>query len=86
MDPSQRPEPPVLAFSGGRSNGGDDELAGSGSLWLWPLPEAGDLRIVAQWPALGIDESSVTLDGGQLRAAAAGAKEFWPGDSLGSQG
>lgn len=80
MDPTQQPTAPVLSFNGGGGSGGDDELAGSGSLWLWPLPEEGDLRLVTQWPALGIEESSLILDGGQLKAAAAGAKEFWPGE------
>lgn len=86
MDPSQQPTAPVLTFNGGGGSGGDDELAGSGSLWLWPLPDAGDLRLVTQWPALGIDESSLILDGGQLRTAAAGAQAFWTDDSAGSQG
>jgi len=86
MDPSQQPTAPVLTLNGGGGSGGDDELAGSGSLWLWPLPGEGELRLVTQWPALGIDESSLILDGGQLSAAAAGAKEFWTGDSVSSQG
>lgn len=77
MDPSRQPETPVLTFNGGGGSGGGDELAGSGSLWLWPLPEKGNVRLVTQWPELGIDESSLLLDAALLRGAAAGAKQFW---------
>jgi hypothetical protein len=73
----QEPEPPVLSLQGRGGNGADDEMSGSGSLWLWPLPPAGDLRLVSQWKDAGLDESSVILDGGQLRDAAAGAQAFW---------
>ncbi|MFJ4170011.1 hypothetical protein ACIPY3_10900 [Paenarthrobacter sp. NPDC089714] len=77
FDPSAQPEAPVLTLSGGGGSGGDEELTGTGSLWLWPLPEPGDIRLVAQWPHLGIQEKSVVLDGGQLRAAAADVQRFW---------
>ncbi|WP_281452900.1 hypothetical protein [Paenarthrobacter nitroguajacolicus] len=48
---------------------------------LVPPPWSG-----AQWPELGIEENSLILDGGQLRSAAARAKEFWPADYPGSAG
>lgn len=74
------PEPPVLSLQGNGGSGGDDEMAGKGSLWLWPLPPAGELRLVAQWAELGMQESFIVLDGGQLREAAAGVQQFWPGE------
>lgn len=77
MDPAVEPEAPVLSFRGGGGGGGDDELNGSGSLWLWPLPEPGNIRLVAQWPDLGIPECSVILDGGRLRAAAGEVQQLW---------
>jgi hypothetical protein len=77
-DPSFQPTPPVLYLQNRGAGSGDDELGGSGTLWLWPLPTAGDLRLVAQWTDMGIGESSITLDGGQLREAAAAAQKYWP--------
>lgn len=77
------PVPPVLVFQGRGGSGGDDEMASTGTLWLWPLPRAGDLRLVAQWTDMGMPESSITLDGAQLREAAAGAQQYWPEETPG---
>ena len=77
-DPAYHPTSPVLYLQNRGGGGGDDELTGSGFLWLWPLPSAGDLRLVAQWTDMGMSEGSIILDGKQLREAAAGAKKYWP--------
>lgn len=53
-------------------------MSGKASLWLWPLPPAGDLRLVAQWAELGMPEASIAIDGGQLREAGARAQKYWP--------
>ncbi|WP_285247447.1 hypothetical protein [Pseudarthrobacter sp. efr-133-R2A-89] len=82
-DSTYRPESPVLYLQNRGGGGGGDELAGSGTIWLWPLPPAGDLRLVAQWTGMGIPESSITLDGTQLREAAAGAQKYWPEGNAG---
>ncbi|WP_240720414.1 hypothetical protein [Pseudarthrobacter sp. NamB4] len=74
----KQPDPPALVLQNHGGNGGDDEMAGKGSLWLWPLPPPGDIRLVAQWAGLGMPETSITIDGGQLREAAAGAQKYWP--------
>ena len=52
-------------------------------MWLWPLPPARDLRLVAQWTDMGMPESSITLDGTRLRDAAANAQKYWPEDTQG---
>ena len=78
MEPGTNPEPPVLALNGGGGGGGDDEFSGTGTLWLWPLPPAGDLRLVAQWTDFGLEETSLMLDGGALRSAAASVQPYWP--------
>ena len=78
-----QPEPPVLLFQGRGGGGGDDEMSGTGTLWLWPLPPAGNLRLVAQWTDMGMAESSIILDGIQLRDAAAGAREYWRDEAEG---
>jgi hypothetical protein len=82
-DPAYQPAPPVLYLQNQGGGGGDDELAGSGTLWLWPLPPAGDLRLVAQWADMGMGESSIILDGTQLGEAAAGVQKYWPADTEG---
>lgn len=80
MDREQQPEPPILALNNGGGGGGEDELAGTGTLWLWPLPLAGDLRLVAQWTDFGLAETSIMLDGGRLRNAASGSQQYWPAE------
>lgn len=74
---TEQPAPPVLLFRSGGGNGGDDEFAGSGTLWLWPLPPAGELRLVAQWKDFGLAECSIVLDGAQLRDGTSGVQSFW---------
>ena len=74
----QEPEGPVFTFRSGGGHGGDHDLSVTGTLWLWPLPPAGDLRLVTQWTAMGIEESSITLDGAALRDAAMDAQAYWP--------
>lgn len=77
-DPSFQPTPPVLYLQNRGAGGGDDDLAGSGTLWLWPLPPAGDVRLFAQWTDMGIGEGSIILNGAQLGEAAAAVQEYWP--------
>lgn len=69
--------PPTIAFTSSGGSGAGDELAGTGSAWIWPLTPAGHLRLLAQWMDFGLAESSVVLDGGTLRDAAAGVQQFW---------
>lgn len=77
MGTDQKPEPPTLTLNNGGGSGADDELSGTGNLWLWPLPPAGTVRLVTQWLDFGLTESSIELDGGLLREAAADAQRFW---------
>ena len=78
MEPGTNPEPPVLALHGGGGGGGDEDFSGSGTLWLWPLPPGGELRLVCQWTDFGLEETSLMLDGGALRQAAASVQQYWP--------
>ena len=48
--------------------------------WAWPLPPAGPLEFVCEWPALGIPESRAGLDGQLLLDAAAHSIRLWPED------
>ena len=78
MEQGTDPKPPVVTLNGGGGGGGDDEFSGTGTLWLWPLPPAGDLRLVAQWTDFGLQETSLMLDGGTLRSAATAVQQYWP--------
>jgi len=66
----------VRVTGGGGTGGGESSTMHDG-LWLWPLPPEGPLELVLQWPAFGIGESRVIVDGGQLRALAASVKPLW---------
>lgn len=74
--PAGPPERPVLLPRGGHGGG----LSYEQELWLWPLPPDGPVELVCEWPAQGVGEARATLDGGELRAAAARAIELWPDD------
>ena len=46
-------------------------------LWVFDLPEEGDVTLFYRWLALGVPEASVVFDGDALRAAAARAVVLW---------
>lgn len=61
-------------------------LGGSGSAdateqryWAWPIPQNGDVELIAVWPARGIPETTLLLSGAALRDAARGVQPVWPG-------
>jgi hypothetical protein len=58
---------------------GGTRFAVEHEVFLWPLPPAGPLKLVVQWTDRQIPETSTTLDGGAIRAAAKDAAEIWPG-------
>ncbi len=65
---------PVVLAKGGGGGGGDWRT----DYWLWPLPPKGPLTFVAAWPAHGIAECTVTVDGTELRSRADDAEIIWP--------
>jgi hypothetical protein len=69
-DPSQ----PVLMPRG--SGGGGRSWAGN--WWVWPLPPAGPLTVVCEWPAYGIALTRHEFDAGPLLDAAAQVEQLWP--------
>lgn len=69
-----RPEPPVISMRGG--NGGNGRW--QQNLWVWGLPEEGDVNLVCSWAAEEVPESRLELDGDALREAAAHATLLWP--------
>jgi hypothetical protein len=45
--------------------------------WLWPLPPAGELKMVALWPDAGITETMTVIDGSSILRVAAEAEALW---------
>ena len=76
--PTDRPEPPMLIEAGGGSSGGDQFYERRWRLWLWPLPPPGSFEFVVEWHNMGIDTTSVQLDGSAIVRAAERALPYWP--------
>lgn len=70
------PDGPVLIQRGGGGGG----RSWSFGYWLWPVPPAGTLAVVVEWPSQKIELTRVELDADPLRAAAAQSEQLWPGD------
>lgn len=73
-DPDAEPAGPILrpyAFGGG------PRLQFS-RWWAWPLPPAGPLEFVCEWPAFEITESRVGIDAQLIRDAAQRSIRLWP--------
>ncbi len=68
------PDHPVLHGGGGSAGGRSADR----DYWLWPLPPAGRLRIVCQWPDQGIAVNVHDLDAGPFLDAARRARPAWP--------
>ena len=48
--------------------------------WVWPLPPAGPLGFICQWPVYGIGETRVGIDGQLILDAARRSVQLWPED------
>ena len=48
--------------------------------WAWPLPPAGPLEFVCQWPMYGIAETRVGIDAQLILDAARRSVRLWPAD------
>src|SRR5437899_576501 len=70
---SEPPGPLLYPFAGG---------AGPHSFisrwWTWPLPPAGPLEFVCEWPAFGIAESRAGIDARLVLDAARRSIRLWP--------
>jgi hypothetical protein len=80
-EPNERPSGPLLMPHGGGGGGRRWDV----SFWLWPLPPAGTLELVCEWPARGIPLRRVSVDSDRLLEAASQAAPLWP-DGGGSDG
>jgi hypothetical protein len=66
------PVGPILLPGGGGGGGRHYDTR----YWVWPLPPAGPLIFVCQWPALGIEESRAEIDA-QLVLDAVRSRQLW---------
>jgi hypothetical protein len=69
------PSPEAVLRPGG---GGGGSHSWEFDFWAWPLPPAGALDLVVEWPAEGIPLTRTALDTGPIREAAGRAQELWP--------
>jgi hypothetical protein len=63
----EAPKAPVLRSRGGSSDGSE----WAQDMWVWPLPPAGPLEFVCEWPAAGLELTRVEIDAQLLIDAAA---------------
>lgn len=73
-DAAWEPARPIL--NGGGGGGGRRSV--DRDYWLWPLPPAGRLRVVCQWPDQGIGRIGHDLDAQPFLDAASRAQPLWP--------
>jgi hypothetical protein len=75
-DHDSEPAAPVLRqFAGG---GGPHTFVSR--WWAWPLPPAGPLEFVCEWPTFGIAESRASIDAQLILDAARHSIRLWPED------
>jgi hypothetical protein len=67
------PNGPVLIAGGGGGGGSRWEQ----SCWVWPLPPAGPLAFVCEWPAGSIPLSRVEIEASLILEAAGRAEVLW---------
>lgn len=65
-----------LAFT--QQSGGGDDRSHDQTYWVCPLPPPGPVTFVLAWPAFGIPETRVELDGATILDAAARSRLLWP--------
>jgi hypothetical protein len=57
--------------------GGGSERHSTTRYWVWPLPPPGPLTFACEWPAFGIEETTVEIDAALVREAAERARSVW---------
>jgi hypothetical protein len=71
-----RPDGDGIAFH--QAGGGGGQLSVDQSWWLSPVPPDGPVRFVCSCAPLGIEETTVDLDGTEMQRAAARVITLWP--------
>jgi hypothetical protein len=70
------PTGPILQRRGGGGTSHSQLLR----WWVWPLPPAGPLEFICQWPVYGIGETRIGIDGQLILDAALRSVQLWPED------
>ena len=70
------PTGPILQLRGG----GGTSHSQLFRWWVWPLPPAGSLEFICQWPVYGIGETRIGIDGQLILDAARRSVQLWPED------
>lgn len=65
-----------------QESGSGSETSADQLYWVTPLPPDGPVAFIIRWPAFGIAESRMELDGGPIRAAASRSRILWPPQQL----
>lgn len=69
----EAPAAPFVSMHAGHGN----ESEWVQGLWVWGIPEEGDVELIYSWLAEAVPESRVVVDGDVLRDAAARAVTLW---------
>jgi hypothetical protein len=69
----EEPPGPILVMRGGGGGGGQWDHG----FWLYPLPPAGPLAFVCEWPSEGIELTRQEIDADLVREAAERAEVLW---------
>jgi hypothetical protein len=69
-EPGPKPKSPRMSGTHGRGSEGEWSYA----FWVWPLPPAGSLQFVYEWPAAGIPLGRTELDAAAIIDAASRAQ------------
>lgn len=77
-DGKTAPEGWSLQDRSGGGGGDGRRYSGTSGLWLWPLPPAGPIELVAEWGDRGVPESRLVLDGSLLLAEVGNIRSLWP--------
>jgi hypothetical protein len=75
-DDHAEPDGPILRMF----LGGGSPRSSLSRWWAWPLPPAGPLEFVCEWPTMGIPESRAGLDAQLILDTVAQSIQLWPED------
>ena len=67
------PTEPVMVSGGGGGGNGHFRF----EYWVFPLPTPGPLEVFAEWQVAGIEETSIVINGDDIRDAAQHAIVLW---------
>lgn len=81
-DADEEPPGPILSQRGGGGGNGNWEW----EFWLWPMPPAGPLAFVVEWPAEQIELTRHEVDAALFLNAAAESEALWPESRSTGQG